>query len=133
MENTSFTNICYKRSWAVHDSDSFGAVRYIACSTKDVNKSLQEFLAFYSNEIPEIAKAALSEFINSDWVVDDPRQYKTETILSVSKLIMFCAKFEYLICDTEIDSRNRTERAFEHLKRLIAIDGDTSQKWKKSI
>ena len=40
------------------------------------------------------------------------------------------SEFEYLIHDSEIESRNRTEVAFEHLRRMIAVAySEVREKW----
>jgi hypothetical protein len=42
---------------------------------------------------------------------------------------IFLSHFNYLIEDIEIQGRTATELAFEHLRRLIAIDEDVRAKW----
>lgn len=42
---------------------------------------------------------------------------------------VFRAEFEYLLQDAELQARSVTEPAFEHLRRLLAVDEDFQRKW----
>ncbi len=49
------------------------------------------------------------------------------------KLSAFEAEFSYCLADTQAAIRARSERAFVHLQRLIAVDGDVQRKWSDAL
>jgi hypothetical protein len=53
-------------------------------------------------------------------------------LVSIAAIATVRSEFEYLIHDSEIEGRNRTEVAFEHLRRMIAVDSEAREKWESA-
>ena len=77
------------------------------------------------------AVEALDRFFGQDWFTKRPELINTN-LVSIAAIATVRSEFEYLIHDSEIEGRNRTEVAFEHLRRMIAVDSEAREKWKSA-
>ena len=102
--------------------------------TSDVHqtyrKSLLPEFKQISDEISELRKTYEAELPVK--AVDALRRYG-HAIQVLAPLGAFRSEFEYLISDTEIETRNITELSFEHLRRQIVVDEDIQTKWKNAF
>lgn len=111
--------------------DSFAIVRnWVATELRSIVDELIQFKAVYGTLIPPAAQTLLDRVLQANWFTDNPLQIN-ENLVSIAALITFRHSFEYLIQDTETEIRNKTELAFEHLRRMILVDADVRDKWEK--
>jgi hypothetical protein len=85
--------------------------------------------------LPVKAVEALKRYESHDWygkVKNAGGSDANHAIQVLAPLGAFRSEFDYLISDTEIESRNITELAFEHLQRLIVVDDEIRTKWKSA-
>jgi hypothetical protein len=80
-------------------------------------------------ELPRAAVEALDRFFVQDWFTKQPELINTN-LVSIAAIATVRSEVEYLIHDSEIEGRNRSEVAFGHLQRMIAVDSDVREKWK---
>ena len=115
------------------NGDGLGIVRkWIVPEIKNITEEIKIFHNIHKNDLPDLATDALTRFFLQDWVANEPHQENTN-ILSIAALVTFRSEFDYLIRDSEIEARNRSEVAFGHLQRLITIDPDARKKWKEAF
>lgn len=81
------------------------------------------------NEIPDEAKNSIDLFIKSNWKTYNGKPDSITIVQSIVPLIAFHSEFEYLIKNSEVEGVVKTERAFEHLQRLIAVDSKVKEIW----
>src|ERR1700733_13875963 len=105
-----------------NDGDSFGIVRHwIAPELERITSELRAFRDSSQAELPRAAVEALNRFFVQDWFTKQPELINTN-LVSIAAIATVRSEFEYLIHDSEVEGRNRTEVAFEHLQRMIAVD-----------
>jgi hypothetical protein len=110
--------------------DGFGIIRrWLAAELRAIVNELETFKDSLPNELPPAAIHELDRILKRDWFTDRPEQIN-ENLVSIGALITFRTSFDYLIQDTEIEARSRTELAFEHIRRILLIDNDVRQKWR---
>jgi len=91
-------------------------------------RQLHNFETEYSSSLPDAAKETLKRFLDQKWE-DKCAGNSVGDIKSIVPLAAFRSEFEYLLRDMELETRNLTELAFEHLQRLIEVDPEVQQKW----
>jgi hypothetical protein len=115
------------------NGDGCGIVReWIAPELEKITAEMDEFRKMSANDLPQAAMVVLDKFCeNFPFTIGfqsaDPK------LAPIAALITFRSEFEFLIRDNEIESCNRVEVAFEHLRRMIAVDEQIRQKWKKAF
>jgi len=92
---------------------------------KEIGVELKRFQEEYGQELPKSAREAFDSFLDQ-WVLGmncyTAAGHDYAILHSLAALISFQSEFNFLIADTDIEICTRTERAFEHLKRSIAVD-----------
>jgi hypothetical protein len=83
--------------------------------------------------MPEAAKAALGELAANPVQMYEVAGHDVAALQSLSPLFVFRTRFSHLIRDSEMEARNATELAFEHLNRLIAVSPDVRKAWKAAF
>jgi len=100
---------------------------------KQLSLLLDAFNAKYAETLPSGAASALKEFLVS-WRPPEPATgFELSALQSVVPLAIFRRAFEYLADDREVEVRALTELAFEHLKRLLAVDERVRDRWKSAF
>lgn len=92
-----------------------------------VKRELLQFQADYEQVLPPAAAESLSRFIKHNWT-GSPSHPNTNVQLIVP-FAVFRSEFEFLLRDAELHAKSVTELAFEHLRRLLAVDKDAQKKW----
>lgn len=106
-----------------------GMVRQIMLELIRIQGELRSLLKQCKSDLPEFAAAALEEYCSDQLNSDAGSSGDAVELQPIVKLKLFCARFSYLVRDSEIEARNATELAFEHLQRLIAVDEQVREKW----
>ncbi len=108
-----------------------GVTKQVAHDIQQLHSELQNFQKKHASELPESSNLSLHMYllVFNQKNLNSPNDFA----VALTKLILFRAEFEYLLRDTEIESRSRTERAFQHLQRLIDVDSDISAKWQSAF
>lgn len=113
-------------------TDNFGiGKKWIVPELEALKAELKQFATEYCAALPADAGAALKRFLESAGTgsaIEGP-----SNIQAIVPFEIFRSEVEYLIRDRELEARTLTELAFEHLARLLAIDGDTRAKWLKAF
>jgi hypothetical protein len=121
----------------VHTSDVHQTYRKsLLPEFKEISDEISELRKTYEAELPVKAVDALKRYESHDWYgkVKNPGGSDTGHAIQVlAPLGAFRSEFEYLISDTEIEARNTTELAFEHLRRQIVVDDEIRTKWKNAF
>lgn len=109
-------------------TDDFGVgKKWIVPELEALKAELHQFATEYCAALPPDAAAALKRFLEragTGSAIEGP-----SNIQAIVPFEIFRSEFEYLIRDRELEARTLTELAFEHLTRLLAVDGNTRAKW----
>jgi hypothetical protein len=85
----------------------------------------------HGSELPPAARGALERFMAGPlFGVMEAEQYGVSLVVP---WVILRSEFEYLIRDHQQEARSQAELAFEHLRRLIAVDTDVRAKWQAAI
>jgi hypothetical protein len=110
---------------------NYGGVNLVLRELDQIGRELQAFFDQYRSQIPDPAAEYLRDrLLQYDALTHSLDQAPSSgRIQGVAAALMIRAHFEYLIHDTEIEGRNATELAFEHLRRLIAVNAKIREEW----
>jgi hypothetical protein len=114
---------------------NYGGVNLVLRELEQIGRELQAFFNEYASQLPPFA---------AEYLRDRLEQYQALThgldqapssgrIQGVAAVLMIRAHFEFLIHDTEIEGRNATELAFEHLRRLIVVNAKIREEWAEAF
>src|SRR5437764_7801406 len=114
---------------------NYGSVNMVLSELSDIGGELKKFYSLHKTEIPILAAEYLHERMEHYYELTQPLSTAPSSgkIQAIAPLLMIRAKFEYLIRDTEIEGRNATELAFEHLRRLIVVDAKVRENWEAAL
>jgi hypothetical protein len=109
--------------------DPRGIIRkWIAPEALAITDLVEGFAARYRGDLPDDAVKMLDEFLKENWFTKQPELINTN-LVSVAALTTLRSAFDYAVRDIEADARNRTEQAFEHLRRLLLVDDEIRDRW----
>jgi hypothetical protein len=120
-------------AFKVNSSDVFSVVRKsLVPEFQAILAELQKFKNNHAAELPSQAATALATFLGQGWqpFANDQGNVNIQILVP---LAAFRSQFDYLIQDSEIEMRNLTELAFEHLRRMIVVNLDVRQKWAEAF
>ena len=114
---------------------NYGGVNLVLREIEQIGRELQTFFDQYRAQLPPLAAEYLGErlqqYSHLTHALDQaPGSGK---IQGVAAVLMIRAHFEYLIHDTEIEGRNATELAFEHLRRMIVVNAKIREEWEEAF
>jgi hypothetical protein len=92
----------------------------------DLHGELSRFNSNFAQVLPAAARAALDHHLAQNWT----RGLNIGQVTALAPLAVLRSQFEYAVRDTEEISRSRVELAFEHLRRMIAVDPRQREGWK---
>jgi hypothetical protein len=119
-------------AFRVNSADNFSVVKKsFLPELIAINNEIESLGKTYSGELPPQASDALEKYITQGWG-KSCNDGKVD-IQAFAPLASFRSQFEYLIRDSEVEGRNMTELAFEHLRRFLVVDEDIRAKWKKAF
>jgi len=93
---------------------------------------LKIFHESFEHILPPSAAEVLKDWLHSITIVREAHNPIASLKASIASLITLRSRFTYLIQDTEVSAKSRTERAFEHLRRQIAVDEAFQEKWQNA-
>jgi hypothetical protein len=119
------------QAYAVQNQNT-GAVRRILDELRQIHSELKEFYNECHSQMPPFAAQALQAYCQEPPPPPSTSGDAVE-LQPLATLQIFRARFNYLIADSEIEGRNATELAFEHLQRLISVDDHMRSNWKTAF
>ncbi|MBW0005129.1 MAG: hypothetical protein JO216_16760 [Hyphomicrobiales bacterium] len=122
---------------AVTSWDGAGSWRFLRSQYLDVTSSLEAFGNDFSPQLALGAVAAIERTLpqikktltDHNPTTDVQINYTREAIVQLRALE---AELTFLFSDTQERVRSTAERAFQHLRRLIAVDEEVRGKWQKA-
>jgi hypothetical protein len=118
----------------VNSSDAYGSTTRLCDHAVAICDDLQAFLNANTEALPPKAAAALQTFLTSDAPrIKDVRSGLNGLQLCLPSLASLRAAVEYYLADFSLAAKRRSERAFEHLQRLIAVDSNTRNTWQAAF
>lgn len=112
-------------------ADSYGSYKEIGKACHSAAQDILGLAAKYEASLPVPVRERIEEFFTDQRrnLIDEA---KSELKAATSALIMLLAlraEIEFLLTDEQEQIRSKTERAFLHLQRLLAVDSDAQSKW----
>jgi hypothetical protein len=110
---------------------NYGGVNLVLRGLEQIGRELQAFFDQYRSQMPPYAEKYLLERLQHYYEMTHALDQAPSSgkIQGVAAVLMIRAHFEYLIHDTEVEGRNATDLAFEHLRRLIVVNEKTREEW----
>jgi hypothetical protein len=94
-----------------------------------IQAELTRFRASFAEVLPAAALAALDGYLAGRWT----QGLNIGQLTALAPLAVLRSQFDYAVRDTEAIARSRVELAFEHLRRLIAVDPRYREVWKAAF
>jgi hypothetical protein len=113
-----------------------GRNRVVGGQSRSILEALGTFRSSFNAILPLNPRACLNGFldgpraqriISNDWVMGN--EVKVGPVL----LTAFESEMSFLLSDVQEIIRARSERAFLHLQRLLAVDSDVRDKWRAAF
>ncbi len=111
-----------------HREDTFGVGRELVGESRSILAVLMNFRQSLNATLPPDAKACLERFLDGR-----PAQIITSDDWTIANEVKPGPVLSFLLADTQEIIRARSERAFLHLQRLLAVDTDVQSKWKAAF
>lgn len=119
-------------AFRVNSADNFDVLRKsFLPEMKAIIGEIDRLGNTYKSELPEQASEALQKYVSQGW--GKSFNQGAVNIQALAPLASFRSQFEYLIRDAEVEGRNLTELAFEHLRRQFVVDKDIRKKWQDAF
>jgi hypothetical protein len=113
-----------------HNSDSYGAGKNLADQCADILATIRDFSDAYGAILPTYAAGPLGAFLaGHPAAVIGATGTAREGKASILFLLAFESEMSFLLSGRQEQIRARSERAFLHLQRLLAVDEDLRAKW----
>lgn len=103
--------------------------RALLPEAQSIDKEIQLFAESFKSSLPPSALAAVQTYLRQQW----SNAVNQGQVTGVAPLIILRSSFEYAIRDIELAATSRVELAFEHLRRLLAVDAQVRQQWLKAF
>ncbi len=115
----------------VNSSDAFGVgQKWIVPEIEAIKQELRRFSDDCGQELPPAAKASLDRFLAQGWRSLNATEVDIQAAVPFA---VFRSQFDFLVRDAEAYATSLTELAFEHLRRVLAVDADARRKWQKAF
>lgn len=106
-----------------------GVPQWLRAEIDSISVEFQRLHDTCSSMMPPEAASALADYLANPPIWSAQGGFDPVTVQGLAPLFMFRNRFEYLIRDSEIEAKNLTELAFEHLNRLIVASAETKNMW----
>ena len=135
MEGLVRTGEFLVAAFQVHGSDVARVFeKSLSIEFKAISDAITELGQNHGAELPPNALDALKRYESHGWYRHvEKTGGATWAVQVLAPLAAFRSEFEYLIRNTEVEIRNITELAFEHLRRQIVVDESVRKKWQDAF
>jgi hypothetical protein len=124
-----------------YPQDSFGRVRGLRGHVEGVLSSLRAFRDRFRQKFPVEALAAIDEVLEQVGKLlpmatgghAGPKLRDEAVFSSIFHLCIFATLMTAVLADVQIPLRALSDRAFQHLQRLIAVDDEVRKKWQAAF
>jgi hypothetical protein len=125
----------YAQFMIVRNEDGFSVGRALVDQSRSILDTLKNFRQSFHATLPPDAKACLDRFINERENVIRSEDWRVGNDVKIGPVLLtaFEVEMSFLLSDTQEVIRARSERAFLHLQRLLAVDADFSDKWRAAF
>jgi hypothetical protein len=128
----------HARFLAIRGSDSYGRSKRLRDQSAEVLSSIEAFRARFDATLPSRATSAIDGFLSGTAALirepeGSPDSREERVLTALVMLSAFEAEITYLLSNPQEQIRARSELAFSHLQRMIAVDDDVRTKWSKAF
>ncbi len=118
-------------AFRVNSSDAFGVGRkWIVPEIEAIKQELRRLSDDWGPELPPAARASLDRFLAQEWRGLNATEVDIQAAVPFA---VFRSQFDFLVRDAEAYATSLTELAFEHLRRVLAVDGEVRRKWQDAF
>jgi hypothetical protein len=131
--------ILYSQFLRVRSSDSHGSAELLKRQCESVLKEIITFRETFKTSLPSTSLSTLSDIENKIGCFFVADSYLTRDMMvealwtGLVGLSAFESELSFLLCDNQESIRTKSELAFHHLQRSIAIDKDFQKKWQSAF
>ena len=117
-----------------HNIDTYNSIGALGEQCQRILSAIEGFARSYTQILPPEASAALKMFLEGHpaKVIKDINAMR-EGRAALIFLAAIESEISYLLADQQEYVRARSERAFLHLRRLLAVDADARSKWRNAF
>lgn len=124
----------YAQFAASNASDSFGIAKDLGKQCEAILQEITTFEATHRSTLPKEALDSLTRFLRGHPAkVISAQESSREVKASISFLLSFESELTYALSGKQELLRSKTERAFLHLQRTLAVDKQYQDKWKEAF
>jgi hypothetical protein len=121
-------------SLAAQNTDQFGVTRhYVLPEAREIVAGLDAFRRRHEAVLPPLAAAAIKDLLAKITIGDGSGNHPILDLQVIAPLGVLVARVEYLLRESEAPLKALTERAFEHLQRMIVSDSLTRDRWRAAF
>lgn len=114
--------------------EPYGVQRSLGTECAQILDDLVAFGVAYSGALPNTVSARIDRFAQVHRnLFDGAKEDSTQARAAILYLTAIKSEIVYLLSDQQDLIRNRTERAFLHLQRLLAADERERERWEKAF
>ncbi|WP_407117151.1 hypothetical protein [Bradyrhizobium sp. LMG 9283] len=119
---------------ASNASDTYGIAKDLGDQCEAILREIASFESVHHSTLPKEALDCLNRFLNGHPAkVIGTKGSSREVKASISFLLSFESELTYALKGKQELLRSKTERAFLHLQRTLAVDKQHQQKWKDAF
>lgn len=128
------TGTLYGQLYGGGPKDRLGGHKFLTEQCQSVLVSIEEFAAAHKTTLPATAQAALDKFLAGRAKIVRTADPDVQTALfSLVLLTGFGSELSFLLSDSQEIIRARSELAFLHLKRSLAVDASLRHRWMEAF
>ena len=117
-----------------NNQDTYGVYRDLGSACAEILADLVSFEAAHSSDLPVAAARRIGEFfLIRKPLFEKARQDGPSAKAALVLLLGLVADLDYHLRDEQVVIRSRTERAFNHLQRILATDPAQRTLWESAF
>ncbi|MGO8954527.1 MAG: hypothetical protein ACLQF2_14540 [Rhodomicrobium sp.] len=130
------TGVLYANLQNARNEDSYGAAQYLCEQCAAVIRGLRSFRDDFANVLPAEVSARIDRFLSLRIATAalTPERFHAEAARgALVGLAALEAEVSFMLFGRDEIIRSRSERAFLHLQRSLAVDSDIQSKWRTAF
>lgn len=116
--------------------DSWSVLKRFGAPARDVLAEIQRFAADFAASLPAGAHALIKEFNDKHenlFAADGGSEPGERAVACIALLVALRSEVAFVMSDHQEAIRSLTERAFQHLRRVLAANASEREVWRKAF
>jgi hypothetical protein len=118
----------------VNTSDTFGTLKVLGRTCAEILQQMLEFRTDFADSLPSTVCAAIEKFENDHGtLVGNAKDDRETARAAIALLAGLRSEVDFLLADRQETIRSRTERAFLHLRQVLAANPRERALWRQAF